>query len=379
MCGQTYTHIRTYAHTHIRTYAHAHTHIRTRTYAHTHIRTRTIVASNSRCNCLLTGIRQHGRDKHMRKMDHAASTSLNTGRNVFIRTGQTDIMYGQIVEKITELKRAFARGYHGGAYMQEILPVAPSKSLPISAEHLWMLHRFVKENPIYHNSFEQEICSTCCIAYEGDINDYLLDSMKHGSSCQPFYPTWMISAFMLAYMAKECGCQELIDIGSGDGRIAFCGSLLGMHSRSIEIDDSLIELQKRLCVLTGIDFGPACEDALELDYAGMDLSGVVFFVGGLPQMGGDVLVENLLQKINVLACGGTPWTIVLAGAGAQSGPAASRQADSAHRHDAHGGWGTLLDRYGLSVIGKTSLPTVWTFDQDEETPYIYARPSTSKI
>ena len=261
--------------------------------------------------------------------------------------------------------------------MQEILPAAPSQSLPMDTKHLEMLHRFVEKNPMYHNSFKQDICNISCVAYEGDINEYLLGSMKHGSSCQPFYPTWMISAFVLAWIAKENGCRELIDVGSGDGRIAFCGRLLGMSTYSIEIDGSLIELQKRLCVLTGIDFEPICADALELDYTDMGLAHPAFFVGGLPQMGGDMLVDNLLQKISDLSYQNNSWMVVLAGAGAQSGPVANKPADNTDMYDVQGGWSTLIGKYSLSIIDRVSLPTVWTFDQDEETPYIYTRRSTS--
>ena len=38
-------------------------------------------------------------------------------------------------------------------------------------------------------------------------------------------------------IAKKLGYSELVDIGSGDGRIAFCGTILGFTSHSIEIDD----------------------------------------------------------------------------------------------------------------------------------------------
>ena len=34
---------------------------------------------------------------------------------------------------------------------------------------------------------------------------------------------------------------DFIDIGSGDGRIAYCGKILGLNSISIEIDENLVD------------------------------------------------------------------------------------------------------------------------------------------
>ena len=62
-----------------------------------------------------------------------------------------------------------------------------------------------------------------------------------------------------ALLAKELGYQEVIDIGSGDGRIAFCAKILDLESYSIEIDDMLVDLQKLLTIL---DFHPYCSDAV---------------------------------------------------------------------------------------------------------------------
>jgi hypothetical protein len=39
----------------------------------------------------------------------------------------------------------------------------------------------------------------------------------------------------------------------------------------------------------------------------------------------------------------------------------------------NGGWSTLIEKHNLDVIDTISLPTVWTFDQEIETPYIYTK------
>ncbi|MCE2498532.1 MAG: hypothetical protein J4F28_06025 [Nitrosopumilaceae archaeon] len=264
-----------------------------------------------------------------------------------------------------------SKSYSGGAHIQEALPVRPSKeTFPIEESHLGALHGFASSNPIYHGSFRQDLAGTECAIYEGDINEYWLGSIKHGTSCQPFYPTWLASAYVLAAAARGFGCTEFVDIGSGDGRIAFCAALLGMRTHSIEIDDSLVRLQKEVAASTGTDFGPVCMDALEADYGGMDISRPAFAVGGLPQMGGEMLAEGLLKKIK--NCGGSVMSeavVILAGEGDSSGPATRRS----RRRGAGGlgGWGPVIAKYGLSARCVISLPTVWTFDQDKETPYIF--------
>src|SRR3989304_2285727 len=67
---------------------------------------------------------------------------------------------------------------------------------------------------------------------------------------------------------------------------------------SIEIDDVLIELQNTIVSTTNINFNPICIDAIEFDYSTLNVSRPVFFIGGLPQMGGDILAKNIIEKIS---------------------------------------------------------------------------------
>ena len=39
----------------------------------------------------------------------------------------------------------------------------------------------------------------------------------------------------------------------------------------------------------------------------------------------------------------------------------------------NGGWSSLIEENQLDVIDTVSLPTVWTFDQTVETPYIFTK------
>ena len=273
-------------------------------------------------------------------------------------------MFDEIIQNLVSIKRDFAKNYSGNAHIQEIIPTSNSKKFPIDESHLQSIHNFAEKNPIYHDSFEEKILDTNCVVYEGDINDYWLNSIKHGTSCQPFYPTWMISAYLMTWIAKKLGYGELIDIGSGDGRIAYCGKVLGLTTHSIEIDDGLVELQKLICNDTKQNFDPICDDALEFDYSKFHLTNPVFFIGGLPQMGGDMLATSIIDKINSIDQLKNSTGIVFAGTH-------SKRQLSGNLTD--GGWSSLIQNHNLQVIETVSLPTVWTFDQTTETPYIYTK------
>jgi len=273
-------------------------------------------------------------------------------------------MLDELVKNLVLVKQDFAKNYAGSAHIQEVIPVSVSKQFPIDAHHLVMLHDFAQKNPIYFNSFEQEIAGILCTVYEGDINDYWLNSIKHGSSCQPFYPTWIMSAYVMASIAKKLGYKELVDIGSGDGRIAFCGKFLGLISHSIEIDDVLVELQETISKATNQNFNPKCKDALEFDYSQLQLTHPLFFIGGLAQMGGDILATNIIDKINAISNLSHNTGIVFAGT--YSKKQLSSNLDN-------GGWSSLIEKYNLNIVDTVSLPTVWTFDQTIETPYIFTK------
>jgi len=273
-------------------------------------------------------------------------------------------MLDELVKNLVLVKQDFAKNYVGSAHIQEVIPASVSKQFPIGAHHLAMLHDFAQKNPIYFNSFEQEIAGILCTVYEGDINEYWLNSIKHGSSCQPFYPTWIMSAYVMASIAKKLGYKELVDIGSGDGRIAFCGKILGLISHSIEIDDVLVELQERISKATNQNFNPKCKDALDFDYSQLQLTHPLFFIGGLAQMGGDILATNIIDKINAISNLSHNTGIVFAGT--YSKKQLSTNLDN-------GGWGSLIEKYNLNIVDTVSLPTVWTFDQTIETPYIFTK------
>ena len=270
-------------------------------------------------------------------------------------------MLDELVKNLVTVKQSFAKNYSGNAHIQEVIPSFVSEQFPLSSSHLQQLHDFALKNPIYFNHYEEDIEGITCTVYEGDINEYWLNSIKHGSSCQPFYPTWIVSAFVMASIAKELGYVELVDIGSGDGRIAYCGNMMGLDSHSIEIDDVLVELQNTISTYTNQNFNPLCYDALEFDYSTLNLQNPIFFIGGLAQMGGDVLATCIIDRINSIENLRKNTGIVFAGTNTKRQLSGNLE---------KGGWSNLIEKHNLKVIDTVSLPTIWTFDQKVETPYI---------
>jgi hypothetical protein len=269
-----------------------------------------------------------------------------------------------IPEAVVLLKNQFVQGYKTRrSLLTEIIPRYSSKSLPIANDVLDSLHRFAIANPIYLSSHDAEVSGTLCRIYEGDINNYWLSSKKHDTSYQPFYPTWVLSAFTLALEAKSLGFNQLIDVGSGDGRIAYCAGLLGMKSYGIEIDDELVELQDAVSHSTGVNYNVIRADATRFDYGSLDLSKPIFFISGLPEMG-EMLANSVIRKV---------LSVEKMKHNAGFNFMGSHVMKSLTRDRTGWGWGNIIASFGLKLIGTVSLPTLWTIDQALDTAYVYTR------
>ena len=269
-------------------------------------------------------------------------------------------MIEDTAKNLVELKQEFRSIYSGSSHIQEVIPLTESTYFPIQQDELEQLHLFAAKNPIYYNSYEQEINEIKCVVYEGDINKYWLNSIGHGSSYQPFSPTWIISAYLITSIAKELDYKQLLDIGSGDGRIAYCAKILGLESHAIEIDGMLVDLQKSICDLTNTNFNPICVDAVKFEYDSLNLQKPAFFIGGLAQMGGDVLATSIITSLNSELKQKT--CMVFAGS-------YSEKYSFTDTSDA--GWGKLIGNNKLKIIKSVFLPTVWSFDQTLDTSYIF--------
>jgi hypothetical protein len=169
-------------------------------------------------------------------------------------------------------------------------------------------------------------------------------------------------------MAKNLGFKEILDIGSGDGRIAYCAKILGLETYSIEVDESLVDLQKLISFSTKMDFNPKCADAVEFDYSGLELKHPVFFIGGLAQMGGDILASSIIEKLNTIPNLKKNIGITFPGTYSKKYfPGTMSESMS------EGGWKSIINKNNLEVIKTIILPTVWTFDQPIDTPYIFTK------
>ena len=266
---------------------------------------------------------------------------------------------------ITTLKSEFMKKNKTSSHIYEIIP-ALAESFFINEHDLDMLHKFAESNSIYTNSYEINILDTVCKVYQGDVNNYWLDSIKHDTSYAPFYPIWILSAYALAIESKNIGGRQIIDIGSGDGRIAYCAKVVGLESYGIEIDENLVKLENKISSSTGVDFHSIIADATRFDYASLQLSHPIFFISGLPEVG-EMLANSVISKIIAMPNLKMAPVFVLTGSHVM-------RKDS--RDKSKWGWGQLIDHYNLEVIKTVTLPTYWTLDQQIDTPFIFTRSIT---
>lgn len=270
-------------------------------------------------------------------------------------------MFQKILNNFLEVKREYIRNFKPKNIIAEILPNESSDFFPIDNKILSKLHQFVSNNPIYIKKTDILINNLKFTSYEGDVNEYYLSSKKYDTNYQPFYPTWMLSAYLLCLKSKQLGFTELIDIGAGDGRIAYCGSLLNSRSIGIELDTNLTELQKDLCKKTNINFEIVNDDASSFDFSKLQLAKPIFFVSGLPEMG-EMFIDNLLQPTmqnSLLSFG-----IVFLGS--------TYQRNFVKDNTVYG-WGEIIKKNNLKIIQEIDLPTHWTNDNNSESKYVITK------
>ena len=265
-------------------------------------------------------------------------------------------------KNVCKLKHEFVKVYKGNSHATEILPNMSDKSLQIETHYLSLLHKFLNVNPIYLDQTSKKILDAEYTIFEGDLNNYWIDSIKHDASYAPFYTTWMLSAWGLAIEAKNQGFEQIVDIGSGDGRIAFCGKISGLEAYSIEIDENLVNLQEQISTKTEIDFKPMCSDATIFDFGTLSAKKSIFVIGGVPEIG-EVLAESVIKNVLEIPHF-SDSSFVLTG---------SHSHREFSRDTSDYGWGLLIKKLQLSVISAISLPTYWTMDQKFETPYVFTK------
>ena len=254
---------------------------------------------------------------------------------------KTEIGYS-IAGSIAMLKKDFLR-YHNSSrsLLKEIVPISYSDSIPICNDSLVLLHKFAEINPIYLK----------------------LRDTSYDTSYQPFYPTWMRPAYVLALQAKLLGFDQIIDIGAGDGRLAYCASLLGMESFGIEIDVDLVQVQRTISSTTGVKFEAIRADATSFDYGTLDLRRPIFFISGLPEMG-EMLANSVIKQVLSIPKIGNNVGFNFMG---------THVMKSFSRDRTGWGWGNTIESFRLKLIGTITLPTLWTTDELVDTAYVYTR------
>lgn len=267
-----------------------------------------------------------------------------------------------LADAIVRLKADFAKNFKGTSPLHEAIPLASTDFMPIDKDALAMLHEFAKNNPIYYRWHDSSFAGVPCRVYEGDINEYWLGSIKHDSSYQDFYPIWILSAYALALASKRLCFEQVVDVGSGDGRLTYCARVAGLGAHGIEVDEKLVMLQEAISSSTGVDFDARRGDATRFDYSSLALTRPVFFISGLPEAG-EMLAHGTISRIQA-----TPALKRAAGFAFMGSHTPRR-----HSRDlSKWGWGELMSHYGLKVTEVVTVPTYWTADQAHDTPYVFA-------
>jgi len=266
-----------------------------------------------------------------------------------------------ITQGIVKLKNEFIKNHDTRNFVREVLPLSYSTIIPIAEQTLLRINDFVNCNPIYVESEDLDVFDIPCRAYLGDINDYWLSTKKYDANYQPFYPTWMLSAYALALGAKLLGFKDIVDIGSGDGRIAYCGKLLGLRSVGIEIDSKLTILQKEISAVTDVEYEIHQGDATKFPYDSLHLSRPMFFISGLPEWG-DMLATSAIPRIMEISelrkCSGFNFM-------------GSHVMKEYSRDKTGWGWGKIIEMYDLKIKKCITLPTCWTNDEMIDTAYVF--------
>ncbi len=214
---------------------------------------------------------------------------------------------------------------------------------------------------MYGSIAERDVAGTACLACEGETDRLWLGSVRNPGCRAPFSPTWLASAYEMALEARRLGCREAVDVGSGDGRIAYCAAALGMRAHSVELDRRLAAVQREAAAAAGARLDVIEADGTGVDYRSLGLSRPAFFIGGLAQMGGDALAAAVIRGMGD-ALGGS--VVVMPG---------TRSPKYAPDPSGMAGWGSTVAAGRMRAVRTTVLPTAWTNGEPDATPYLFAR------
>ena len=264
-----------------------------------------------------------------------------------------------LAQQLVELKNEYLTELRSHNNIREFVPVANHQNL-FDKGLLEKLHTFFKYNKIYHKQQEVTLSKIPCISYEGGVNQFWMSSKKYETLYQPFLPTWGLSALVMTLVAKGLGFENIIDIGSGDGRLIFCGSILGLNSVGVEIDKDLCDLQSKISNLSNVRYEVINGDSNSIDYSQFKLENSIIFISALPDSG-EILSYGILNHLKKYKAKLHNVGITLMGS----------QAHRNSRDKSMGGWGKFIVDSGLKILKCVSLPSSWTLDEKKETPYFF--------
>jgi hypothetical protein len=262
---------------------------------------------------------------------------------------------------VTGLKKVYNEGHSFSGCPYEILPLNCLSVGGIDKILISKLNEFTRYNPIFISQKEVDIQNCICKVFSCEVIEYWLSSKKYDSCYQPFYPTWLISSLIISISAKLLGFDEIIDIGSGDARVPYCGAMVGLRGISVELDTNLVELQRQIISSTGVEFEILNIDACMADFDGMNLSKPLFLISGLPEHG-EVLAEAVMGNLIRHKSSSSNLGFALMG---------SHTMKQYSRDLSLYGWGHFIAEHKLSILDCLTLPTMWTNDQSIDTPFIF--------
>lgn len=265
-----------------------------------------------------------------------------------------------LVKELLKLKNEYLEKIHSYNHIREFLPDTSNHDL-FDKSHLEKLHTFFKLNKIYYKQESLVLGNIPCISYEGDINQFWLSSKKYDTNYQPFLPTWVLSALIMVLVGKDLGFENIIDVGSGDGRLLYCGSIIGLNSIGVEIDKDLCDLQTKISDNSNVKFRVINGDSNSIDYSQLALENTMIFVSALPESG-EMISYGITNQFKKYMDKLQNVGITLMG---------SHTYRKYSRDKSMWGWGKFIDDCELKLVECLSLPTSWTLDEKKETPYLF--------
>ena len=265
-----------------------------------------------------------------------------------------------LVKNLVNLKNEYLEEFHSYNPIREFVPV-PNKQNMIDKSHLEKLHTFFKHNSIYYKEQAVTLSDIPCTSYEGDVNQFWLSSKKYDTNYQPFLPTWGLSALVMCLAVKNLGFQNILDMGSGDGRLLYCGSILGLDSTGVEIDKDLCELQNEISTSSNVKYNVIHGDSNSINYSQFNLENTMIFISALPELG-EMIAYGVLNQLKMYRGKLHNVGITLMG---------SHTYRKYSRDKSMYGWGKFIADFELKVLARLSLPSSWTLDEKKETPYMF--------